>query len=172
MTYCLMPKQTRPRFSLWLGSLPARSYVLRLLFSFVSTGLPFYATAQSSTSDTTACLICHTEAAHQVQRSIHCTWKYVHPITGQILGKKTEINSFCGNVASNEPRCTSCHAGYGWTDAKTFDFTVEDKVDCLVRHDSTGTYQKWPTKADHPLHEPLTDAASDSLQSPLQTKWT
>ena len=100
---------------------------------------------------TKACLGCHTEAATQVQQSIHWTWEYHHPVTGQILGKKRVINSFCGNVPSNEPRCTSCHAGYGWTDEKTFDFKAQANVDCVVCHDKTGTYQKWPTKAGHPL---------------------
>ena len=82
---------------------------------------------------TRACLGCHTEAAAQVQQSIHWTWEYHHPKTGQVLGKKRVINSFCGNVASNEPRCTSCHAGYGWTDEKTFDFKAQANVDCDPR---------------------------------------
>ncbi|WP_346892380.1 tetrathionate reductase family octaheme c-type cytochrome [uncultured Roseibium sp.] len=108
---------------------------------------------------TKACLTCHTEAAKQVQESIHWKWEYTHPVTGQKLGKKTVINAFCGNIASNEPRCTSCHAGYGWEDEKTFDFTDQTKVDCLVCHDQTETYSKWPTKAGHPLYTPLTDAS-------------
>lgn len=115
---------------------------------------------------TRACLSCHTEAAAQVQQSIHWTWEYRHPATGQMLGKKRVINSFCGNVASNEPRCTSCHAGYGWTNEKTFDFKAPDKVDCVICHDTTGTYVKWPTKAGHPLYEPLTDAGGKVHQPP------
>ncbi len=103
---------------------------------------------------TKACLSCHTEAAKQIHKSIHWTWDYTHPKTGQRLGKKNVINAFCGNIASNEPRCTSCHAGYGWTD-NSFDFTSEKNVDCLVCHDTTGEYVKWPTKAGHPLYEPL-----------------
>lgn len=115
---------------------------------------------------TQACLGCHTEAAAQVQQSIHWTWEYHHPVTGQVLGKKRVINSFCGNVPSNEPRCTSCHAGYGWTDEKTFDFKAQANVDCVVCHDKTGTYQKWPTKAGHPLYAPLTDAAGKVHEPP------
>ena len=45
------------------------------------------------------------------------------------------------NVKSNEARCTSCHAGYGWVDAE-FDFSDPEKVDCLVCHDTTRTYVK------------------------------
>lgn len=114
---------------------------------------------------TKACLSCHNEAAKQVQQSIHWTWEYHHPVSGQTLGKKTVINSFCGNLASNEPRCTSCHAGYGWKDS-SFDFAAPTSVDCLVCHDKTGSYQKWPTKAGHPLYEPLTDAKGTVHQPP------
>lgn len=54
------------------------------------------------------------------------------------------------NIASNEARCTSCHAGYGWKD-KNFDFSNQKKVDCLVCHDQTGKYKKFPTDAGYPL---------------------
>lgn len=115
---------------------------------------------------TKACLSCHTEAATQVQQSIHWTWEYRHPITGQMLGKKRVINSFCGNVMSNEPRCTSCHAGYGWEDEKTFDFKEQSNVDCVVCHDKTGTYEKWPAGAGHPRYEPVTDSSGNIHQPP------
>jgi len=102
---------------------------------------------------TKACLSCHTEAAKQVLGSIHWTWQFKHPTTGQLLGKRHVINSFCGNVVTNEPRCTSCHAGYGWKD-QSFDFSSEQNVDCLACHDTTGTYVKWADGAGHPLYEP------------------
>ena len=53
---------------------------------------------------------------------------------------------------SNWCRCTSCHAGYGWKD-KNFDFTSQENVDCLVCHDTTGTYRKFPTACGHPAYE-------------------
>lgn len=104
---------------------------------------------------TAACLQCHTEAAKQVRRSTHWTWEYTHPATGQKLGKRHVINSFCGTVASNEPRCTSCHVGYGWTDMRQDPPPKETQVDCLVCHDKTGTYQKLPTGAGHPNYQPI-----------------
>lgn len=58
------------------------------------------------------------------------------------------------NIQSNEARCTSCHAGYGWKD-KEFDFTAQEKVDCLVCHDTTGTYKKFPTMAGYPVTEQM-----------------
>ena len=118
---------------------------------------------------TEACLSCHTEAAKQVHKSIHWTWDYTHPKTGQKLGKKNVINAFCGNVASNEPRCTSCHVGYGWTD-NSFDFSSEKNVDCLACHDTTGQYVKWPTKAGHPLYTPLTTPDGKTHMPPDLTR--
>jgi octaheme c-type cytochrome (tetrathionate reductase family) len=56
------------------------------------------------------------------------------------------------NIASNEARCTSCHAGYGWDD-KNFDFSREEKVDCLVCHDQSLEYKKYPTDAGYPPFE-------------------
>ena len=89
---------------------------------------------------TKACLTCHTEAAKQLHKTEHWKWEYTSP-EGQLLGKKNVINNFCTSVASNEAACNSCHIGYGWKD-DTFDFTSEVNVDCLVCHDSTGSYRK------------------------------
>ena len=92
---------------------------------------------------TEACLTCHTEAAKQVQHTKHWTWESVDPKTGQKRGKKNIINNYCTSPISNEKDCMACHAGYGWKDS-SFDFTVEKNVDCLVCHDTTGTYRKLP----------------------------
>lgn len=101
---------------------------------------------------TEACLICHTEAAKQVQHTKHWTWESVDPKTGQKRGKKNIINNFCTSPVSNEKDCMACHAGYGWKD-RDFDFTAEKNVDCLVCHDTTGTYRKLPGYAGHPVYE-------------------
>lgn len=89
---------------------------------------------------TRACLSCHTEASRQLMATRHWTWEYTNPQTGQKLGKKSMLNSFCIGDRSNEAFCQSCHIGYGWKDAK-FDFKDESKVDCLVCH-QTGGYRK------------------------------
>jgi octaheme c-type cytochrome (tetrathionate reductase family) len=57
------------------------------------------------------------------------------------IGKRNLLNNFCLSVESNWPRCTSCHAGYGFRDA-SYDFQKPELVDCLVCHDQTGTYRK------------------------------
>lgn len=104
---------------------------------------------------TQACLSCHTESAKQLQATLHWNWEYAHPETGQVLGKRHVVNSFCGSVKSNEPRCTSCHIGFGWEDMKQAPPKAENRVDCLVCHDTTGEYWKVPTDAGHPLYEAI-----------------
>ncbi len=103
---------------------------------------------------TRACLTCHTEAAKQVHKSKHWTWEFLNPETQQRLGKKHVINNFCTAVPSNYEFCTACHVGYGWKDEK-FDFTSQENVDCLVCHDTTGTYRKVPGLAGHPPYKDM-----------------
>ncbi len=101
---------------------------------------------------TKACLTCHTEAAHQVQGTQHWNWEFMNPKTNQRLGKKHVINNFCTAIPSNYEFCTACHVGYGWKD-ENFDFTAQENVDCLVCHDTTGTYRKLPGWAGHPVYQ-------------------
>ena len=115
---------------------------------------------------TKACLSCHTDAANEVMHTTHWTWQFVNETTGQVLGKQSLVNNFCVGISSNEARCTSCHVGYGWTD-DDFDFTAQEKVDCLVCHDTTGTYKKFPTAAGYPVTEPTEfPAGSGTIWTP------
>lgn len=103
---------------------------------------------------TNACLSCHNQAALQFHKTIHWTWLDPGSEEKTKSGKGgLSINNFCINIQSNEPRCTSCHAGYGWKD-KNFDFTDQSKVDCLVCHEQTGTYKKFPAGAGSPVSTP------------------
>lgn len=101
------------------------------------------------------CLSCHEDAAAEVMQTSHWTWmsqnpmKVPHHDQTVKIGKKNLFNNFCINLNSNWPRCTSCHAGYGWKNA-SFDFTDEKNVDCLVCHDQTQTYKKSPAGAGYP----------------------
>ena len=138
---------------------------LGLLISLFHGSLLFARTADHSSFEalkgpfktgpevTKACLSCHNLAAHQVMESLHWKLDTVSPTTGKRLGKMHAVNNFCGSPISNEPRCTSCHIGYGWKD-KHFDASKEENVDCLACHDTTGTYKKVATDAGHPLYEP------------------
>ena len=99
---------------------------------------------------TKACLTCHTNASQQMMKTTHWTWSFKTK-SGRKSGKYHVVNNFCVAVQSNEPRCTSCHTGYGWKNTK-FDFNKEENVDCLVCHDQSGKYQKFPTAAGHPTY--------------------
>jgi octaheme c-type cytochrome (tetrathionate reductase family) len=97
---------------------------------------------------TRACLTCHTKAAQQVMATSHWTWNASKD--GQDgYGKATHlVNNYCiAIVGGNTEACARCHVGYGFKD-KTFDFTRQENVDCLVCHDTTGDYEKeaggWP----------------------------
>lgn len=99
--------------------------------------------------DSTSCTKCHDTAAHEIMATSHWTWSHTTP-EGQVLGKNNVINNYCIAVPSNEPRCTSCHIGVGYAD-KNFDFTDATKVDCLVCHDTTGEYKKFPAGSGAPV---------------------
>lgn len=102
---------------------------------------------------TKACLSCHTEAADQIHRTKHWKWEFTSPETGQKLGKKNVINNFCISTPANYTGCASCHVGYGWKD-NNFDFTSKENVDCLVCHDTTGSYKK-AGGAGHPVYKDI-----------------
>jgi octaheme c-type cytochrome (tetrathionate reductase family) len=107
-------------------------------------------------SVTEACLDCHEDSAEDFMKTSHWTWKLDQDLGShgpRSFGKMNAVNNFCIAVNSNWPRCTSCHAGYGWAD-ESFDFSDATKVDCLVCHDQTGKYRKFPTGAGHPVYEP------------------
>ncbi len=108
---------------------------------------------------TKACLGCHTEADNQLMHTVHFSWAYKQKKTGQQLGKRHVINSFCGNVATNEARCTSCHTGYGWTDMRKDPPADPNAIDCLVCHDRSGQYAKQSNLAGLPPLEPVSPKA-------------
>jgi octaheme c-type cytochrome (tetrathionate reductase family) len=91
---------------------------------------------------TRACLTCHTKAAQQVMATSHWTWNVAKDRQGD-YGKATHlVNNYCISIiGGNTESCTRCHAGYGFKD-KTFDFSKQENVDCLVCHDTTGDYEK------------------------------
>jgi len=103
---------------------------------------------------TKSCLMCHAEEGTQMLDSSHFKWEgkseNIAGMENEIHGKNDLINNFCIAVPTNEGRCTQCHAGYGYKDAN-YDFTNPENVDCLICHDSSGTYKKNPTAAGLPL---------------------
>ncbi len=100
---------------------------------------------------TAKCLTCHPGSAAEVMATTHWTWEYTTK-DGEVYGKDNVVNNYCVAVDSNWPRCTSCHTGYGWSN-DSFDFTVENNVDCLACHADRTIYSKYPLKAGHPVYE-------------------
>jgi len=104
---------------------------------------------------TKRCIECHEKETRDFMKTVHWTWSKVQfDKKGKKvdIGKVNALNNFCVGLPGNWPRCTSCHAGYGFKDAG-FDFSRAENVDCLVCHDTTGTYKKFPTSAGHPVYE-------------------
>ncbi len=103
---------------------------------------------------TRTCLECHEDAATDIMKTSHWTWNMEQVIDGKTVkrGKINAMNNFCVSVQSNEPRCTSCHIGYGWKD-ESFDFNDQSKIDCLVCHDTTGSYTKTAAGAGLPADD-------------------
>ncbi len=107
---------------------------------------PFFAKPFARPQDVTlACLECHPKAAEEVMGTAHWKWERKARVPGHTglvdIGKKNLVNNFCIGIRGNMMTCSSCHAGYGWTDA-SFDFKKKENVDCLICHDWSGTYMK------------------------------
>jgi len=92
---------------------------------------------------TQQCLKCHEDEATEIMATPHWNWTREQTVDGRQvdLGKINAFNNFCTSTTTNRVHCSECHVGYGWRD-KSFDFSDKTKVDCLVCHDTTGTYHK------------------------------
>lgn len=136
-----MARQAIKAPQLWITADHSKHEALKLKFA-------------SGPEVTKACLSCHNQAGLQFHKTIHWTWMDPNEPAERKVGKGgLTVNNFCVALPSNEPRCTSCHAGYGWQD-KNFDFKDVTKIDCLVCHETTGTYKKFPTMSGNPVSEP------------------
>ena len=105
------------------------------------------------------CLTCHPKVGHDVLQTAHWNWKggsttlkgYEHRIDVSLT---MMVNNSCFAISANLQECASCHIGYGWVDAN-YDFSDPAGIDCLVCHDTTGTYRKVPGTGGLP--DPLLD---------------
>jgi octaheme c-type cytochrome (tetrathionate reductase family) len=127
-----------------------------------------YETGQDVTN---ACLECHENSSQEMMETVHWSWESEpvelpgrdEPVT---VGKANQINNFCIGVQGNWPKCTTCHAGYGWEDETFFETATEEDVDCLACHASGGTYGKGI--AGNPLEAVDLVAAAKSVGSPTR----
>ncbi|MBN2668700.1 MAG: tetrathionate reductase family octaheme c-type cytochrome [Bacteroidales bacterium] len=108
-----------------------------------------FATPQEMTE---ACLKCHNQRGPEIMQTAHWQWLSPDSIGGgkvDMLGKRNVLNNFCVGINSNEKLCSSCHIGFGWSD-KSFDFSNQNNIDCIVCHDNTGKYHKKKGNAGYP----------------------
>ena len=106
---------------------------------------------------TAACLECHEAQARDLMKTAHWRWQGSSPYAAgaearEDRGKANQINNFCIAVASNEERCAQCHVGYGPCETHASGLGCDDpgRIDCLVCHDTTGTYAKDPKRHGMP----------------------
>jgi len=103
---------------------------------------------------TSQCLGCHPQSGRDVLQSAHFLWhghsphvvKHEHETR---LGMATVLNNYGISGVSGARECTTCHAGYGLT-KPPFDGADPTRIDCLVCHDTTGTYRKDPDSGGMP----------------------
>jgi octaheme c-type cytochrome (tetrathionate reductase family) len=110
--------------------------------------------AKTGSDLTKICLSCHKKQASDLMKTAHWNWAKEQTVKGEVktVGIRNVIGNFYPSITPNLPACTSCHAGFGWSDA-SFDFSKQVNVDCVVCHESTGSYRKFPTGAGHPVYE-------------------
>ncbi|MBZ5496337.1 MAG: Ni/Fe-hydrogenase cytochrome b subunit [Acidobacteriia bacterium] len=103
---------------------------------------------------TRTCLSCHAKVGQDLLKTAHWNWKGYSPTLAGYehrtdISLTLMVNNYCVAIGSNVQQCMSCHIGYGGVD-KRFDFTDPANIDCLVCHDTTGTYRKDPLKGGFP----------------------
>jgi octaheme c-type cytochrome (tetrathionate reductase family) len=96
---------------------------------------------------TEECLMCHEEAGEEFLHSNHWNWLTSNlPSSEQVEivnGKYVPVNSFCIPVHSSSTQCINCHLPFSGKD-ESFEFNSAENIDCLICHDQTGTYKRFP----------------------------
>jgi len=103
---------------------------------------------------TRSCLSCHPQVGQDLLGTAHWRWQGFSPTLAGYEHRKDisltlMVNNYCIAIAPNMQQCAACHIGYG-KQGKDFDFSNPANIDCLVCHDTTGTYRKDPLNAGLP----------------------
>lgn len=104
-------------------------------------------TPQASSREITAhCLDCHQLSGEDILKTSHWTWKgHVPHVTGSKAQAttivKTVLNTCNFATGATYQQCSTCHIGTHW-ESTGYDFSDASRIDCLVCHDTTGTYEK------------------------------
>jgi len=128
-------------------SLALICFLAGILFPYGASAIEIHRNIQgpfASIADvTTVCLKCHRQQAIEVLESVHWTWIRQRLINGKktLYGKKDALTGFAIDVSSNPSRCMGCHISNTRPEVN-FDAPTPEMVDCLVCHDTTGTYRQ------------------------------
>ncbi len=112
-------------------------------------------TGQPSPQETTrACLECHARAGDDLLGTAHWNWKGHSPNLAGFqhrtdVSLQQVVSNFCIAIGTDPETCNTCHIGYGRMD-EGFDLSNPENIDCLVCHDTTGTYRKDPQRGGRP----------------------
>jgi octaheme c-type cytochrome (tetrathionate reductase family) len=103
---------------------------------------------------TRACLGCHAGVGQDLLKTAHWNWKGYSPTLAGYehrtdISLSLIVNNYCVAIGGNRQQCMSCHIGYGGVDTR-YDFANPANIDCLVCHDTTGTYRKDPVRGGLP----------------------
>jgi octaheme c-type cytochrome (tetrathionate reductase family) len=95
---------------------------------------------------TAACLECHAAVGEDLLETAHWNWcGQSPPLAGYQrrtgAGLPLMVNNYCVAIGADPESCANCHIGYGRVD-DGFDFENPVNLDCLICHDTTGTYSK------------------------------
>ncbi len=92
---------------------------------------------------TAACLQCHPEAGAAILSSVHWRWQRQRTINGRpaISAKLEGLTNFGIVARSNPGRCLGCHVSISPTPEAIAGKDPTD-IDCLVCHDTSGTYRR------------------------------
>lgn len=96
---------------------------------------------------TEECLMCHEETGEEIIQSNHWNWLTSNLTTSKqveiVNGKHIPTNSFCIPVHGSSTQCINCHLPISGKN-ESFEFNTAENIDCLICHDQTGTYKRFP----------------------------
>ncbi len=100
----------------------------------------------SLTEVTAACLQCHPRAGADILASVHWRWQRQRSIDGRMVSyaKLDGLTNFGIVAGSNPDRCLACHVSIAPT-PETMAAARPETIDCLVCHDTSGSYRRGTT---------------------------
>ncbi|MBD3869188.1 MAG: Ni/Fe-hydrogenase cytochrome b subunit [Acidobacteria bacterium] len=120
------------------------------------------------------CIRCHETSAADILESAHWNWSGHSPEVGGYedsasLGINTLVNNYMFGTGPNAEYCAACHIGIGPLEGRIENRDPET-VDCLICHDTTGTYIKKIGDGGRPVDGVDLAAVAHSVGRPSRDK--